>query len=188
MSADWLPTVAALAGVEVPPAPSGTRVYGEARVSDFVAAAAGTAGSGRQYAPRKVPRMFDYRADGYGYCYHQAPRLAIINGTMKLMMNHDGSRLELHNRSAAGEQHSLSNQPYVLEDYLDVLEDTPPPVKPVKGAVVFPHQCPPETTPCWVYADVNMLTRLHDDVAASRPHHPLKRLILQTRTQALLQN
>lgn len=84
--------------------PALTQRYGEARVSDFV----GTLPNGGStaalmqspVAPRKTPRMFDYRADGYGYCYHQAPRLAIINGTMKLMLNLDGSRIELHNRSS----------------------------------------------------------------------------------------
>lgn len=43
--------------------------------------------------------MWDYRADGYGYCWEQAPRLAIQQGELKLHMNADRSRLELFNRT-----------------------------------------------------------------------------------------
>merc|ERR1719215_352608 len=52
--------------------------------------------------PRKIPVMFDYRFDNTheGYCWHGAPRLAILDPEdtgLKLLMNEDRSRLELFN-------------------------------------------------------------------------------------------
>jgi hypothetical protein len=48
--------------------------------------------------PRRTPIMWDYRADGYGYCWEQAPRLCVQQGELRLHMNADRSRLELYNR------------------------------------------------------------------------------------------
>lgn len=91
ISADWLPTVAALAGVTF----HGVGLMGH-DVSGLLVPARGPP------AARLVPRMWDYRADGYGYCWNQAPRLAIrdwVHPELKLLMNPDGSRLEVYNLS-----------------------------------------------------------------------------------------
>lgn len=61
MSADWLPTVVSLAGVAQLPAPGNSPLMGADRAAAFVPSA-GT------LAPRKIPIMWDYRADGYGQC------------------------------------------------------------------------------------------------------------------------
>lgn len=92
-SADWLPTVAALAGVEM----HDHGIMGH-DVSGALVPARGPP------TQRAVPRMWDYRADGYGYCWNQAPRLAIrdwVHPELKLLMNVDGSRLEVYNLSQA---------------------------------------------------------------------------------------
>jgi hypothetical protein len=94
MSADWLPTIAALAGAHVPDDPSGSQPgpYGDDRSGDFVPTRAPP-------TPRSLPIMFDYRADGYGACWNQAPRLALLEGDYKFLMNLDingaVSRIEL---------------------------------------------------------------------------------------------
>ena len=59
MSADWLPTIASLAGAALLPAPDGSALMGADRAAAFVL------GRG-SLAPRKTPVMWDYRADGYG--------------------------------------------------------------------------------------------------------------------------
>ena len=94
MSADWLPTVASLAGAKLLPAPDKSPLMGADRAAAFVP----SAGS---LPARLTPVMWDYRADGYGYCWNQAPRLAVLQGGLKLLMNLDRSRTELYNVSAA---------------------------------------------------------------------------------------
>jgi arylsulfatase A-like enzyme len=94
MSADWLPTVASLAGAQLLPAPGKSPLMGADRAAAFVPGAG-------SLPVRLTPVMWDYRADGYGYCWNQAPRLAILQGDLKLHMNLDRSRTELYNVSAA---------------------------------------------------------------------------------------
>eukprot|EP00037_Helgoeca_nana_P017603 m.166777 g.166777 ORF g.166777 m.166777 type:complete len:539 (+) comp24061_c1_seq1:76-1692(+) len=119
MSADWLPTVAAFAGVAVPTDPAGSQVvpFGEDRSGDF---------SPQHPRPkaRTLPIMFDYRADGYGHCWNQAPRLALLDGPMKFLMNvgvHGAvSRVELYNLTAhpfEGDNLADSVAPSVLQTY-----------------------------------------------------------------------
>jgi arylsulfatase A-like enzyme len=106
MSADWLPTVAAFAGI--PPTSLQPGIFGEDRSGDFDPTRAPAA------HPRSRPIAFDYRADGYGACWNQAPRLAIIKGDLKLLLTPDGSRLELYNRSGGSgpfEAGSVAHQP-----------------------------------------------------------------------------
>jgi arylsulfatase A-like enzyme len=59
MSADWLPTVASLAGASLLPAPDSSSLMGADRAAAFVP-------SRGSLPPRKTPVMWDYRADGYG--------------------------------------------------------------------------------------------------------------------------
>ena len=113
MSADWLPTVAALADIGLPQNVS-TGLMGR----DASVLLLGTS----TVAPRTTPKMFDYRADGYGYCWNQAPRLAIrdwepATSHLKLLMNPDRSRVELFNLTAStfeGNNIALA-QPEVVE-------------------------------------------------------------------------
>lgn len=96
MSADWLPTVASLAGATVPdPAPLGFGPLMGRDAGGFFDPKAPTPPA------RIIPKMFDYRADGYGHCWNQAPRLAIRDGELKLLMNPDRSRVELYNLTAS---------------------------------------------------------------------------------------
>lgn len=61
--------------------------------------------------PRTSPLVWDYRMSMPGKCYHQSPRLAILEQPMKLLMHPDRSRLELYNVSAdLYEQNDLSQQ------------------------------------------------------------------------------
>eukprot|EP00051_Salpingoeca_urceolata_P007692 m.99731 g.99731 ORF g.99731 m.99731 type:complete len:434 (-) comp15353_c0_seq1:8-1309(-) len=93
MSADWLPTAAALAKADLKPHEKNA-LMGHDMSWAFDPA--------RPRTPRTTPLMWDYRADGYGYCYHQAPRLAIRDleqPGFKLLMNPDFSRVELFNVS-----------------------------------------------------------------------------------------
>ena len=97
-SVDWLPTVAALAGV----APTGGGGWSDGLMGrDASALLLGTAAS----VPRPTPKMFDYRFDNtrQGYCYHGAPRLAIRQGPLKLLTNTNPAypRTELYNLSAS---------------------------------------------------------------------------------------
>ena len=58
-----------------------------------------------------------------GYCWNQAPRLAILQGDLKLHMNLDGSRTELYNVSAATfEANSIAHeQPAEVERLSSIL-------------------------------------------------------------------
>ena len=108
-SVDWLPTVAALAGIGEPEVPSD---LGPLMGRDASALLLGTATS----APRRTPKMFDYRFDNsmQGYCYHGAPRLAIRQGDLKLLTNVDPRfpRTELYNLSSSTfEANDLSADP-----------------------------------------------------------------------------
>lgn len=69
MSADWLPTAAAFAGLTVPHDPAGSQPapFGEDRRADFAPKTA------PRPAPRTLPIMFDYRADGCS-----SPRLVLL--------------------------------------------------------------------------------------------------------------
>ena len=104
MSADWLWTVAALAGgseFAQSLRESGATTFGpplgEDRAGDLVPSLFPPP------KPRNQSIMFDYRADGYGFCWHQAPRLAILRKGWKLLLNPDHSRLELFNKSVSFE-------------------------------------------------------------------------------------
>lgn len=128
MSADWLPTVASLAGAALLPPPGNSPLMGADRAAAFVP-------SRGPLSPRKTPVMWDYRADGYGYCWNQAPRLAILQGDLKLHMNVDGSRTELYNVSAhTFEANSIAHeQPAevkrlssILQAWVKTLDPVPP--------------------------------------------------------------
>ena len=106
MSADWMWTVAAL---------SGSDVLRRLRLaSAHLGPAIGADRSGDLVPSLPPPRprahsiMFDYRADGYGFCWNQAPRLAIVKPGWKLLLNPDSSRLELFNRSVPFEADSVA--------------------------------------------------------------------------------
>ena len=104
MSADWLPTVASLAGAALLPYPAaGGPLFGADRAAAFVPTAP-------PLKARPLPVMWDYRADGYGYCWNQAPELAIQHGNFKLLMNRDKSRYELFNRSLTFEADDISKE------------------------------------------------------------------------------
>ncbi len=81
---DFLPTVCHLAGIEVP---AGLNPDGE-DVSDILL------GKSR---PRTKPIMWEWRFSIAGDVFHRSPMLAIREGPWKLLMNPDGSRVELYN-------------------------------------------------------------------------------------------
>jgi len=61
--------------------------------------------------------VWDYRMSMPGKCYHQSPRLAILEQPMKLLMHPDRSRLEPYNVSTdLYEQNDLSQQHPELVD------------------------------------------------------------------------
>lgn len=97
MSADWLPTVAGLAGVSLR-----SEVTEGLMGRDASALLLGEV----QRLPRTTPVMLDYRYDNAksGYCWHGAPRFAIFDPEdtgLKLLTNADHSRIELYNLTAS---------------------------------------------------------------------------------------
>ena len=115
MSADWLPTVASLAGYKLPSSVSSKLmgrdasyyVLGGGADAGTTKADADGAGAGTgaltlppNPGPRKIPRMWDYRFDitGGQACWLAAPRLAIRDPEqpeLKLLMNADSSRVSV---------------------------------------------------------------------------------------------
>jgi N-acetylgalactosamine-6-sulfatase len=80
---DWLPTMAKLAGAPVPAAAS---VDGE-DMSDVLM------GSSRA---RRKPLHWEWRFNVAGYAVNRSPILSMREGDWKLLMNPDGSRVELY--------------------------------------------------------------------------------------------
>lgn len=80
---DWLPTVCKLASVRLP---EGFNLDGE----DVSRAVLG------RPAKRKKPLMWEWRFRVFGDMVHRCPMLAIREGDWKLLMNPDGSRVELY--------------------------------------------------------------------------------------------
>ncbi len=80
---DFLPTLCKLAGVEVPPAHA---LDGE-DIGEILL------GSQR---PRTKPLMWNWRFRIAGEVFHHSPMLAIRDGDFKLLLNPDGSRVELY--------------------------------------------------------------------------------------------
>ena len=94
---DLLPTFCSLAGIELP---AGLELDGE-DVSDIFR------GAQRQ---RRTSLMWDWRYPVHGHVLNKSPRLAIIEGKWKLLMNPDHSRLELYNNSEdPGEMYNLAD-------------------------------------------------------------------------------
>eukprot|EP00994_Dinema_validum_P006107 NODE_436_length_1698_cov_64.612492_g318_i0.p1 GENE.NODE_436_length_1698_cov_64.612492_g318_i0~~NODE_436_length_1698_cov_64.612492_g318_i0.p1 ORF type:complete len:522 (-),score=178.90 NODE_436_length_1698_cov_64.612492_g318_i0:133-1647(-) len=105
-SVDWMPTVASLAGVPLTP-DQRAGLLGRDATSVLL---------GHGPAPRATPKMFDYRYDNskFGYCYHGAPRLALVQDNLKLLFNPDPRfpRTELFNLSASTfESDNLATDP-----------------------------------------------------------------------------
>jgi arylsulfatase A-like enzyme len=80
---DWLPTVCRFAGVAAPVTPA---IDGE-DVSDILGGAA---------RDRKQPLFWETRYPVTGDAIHQSPNLAVREAGWKLLLNRDGSRVELY--------------------------------------------------------------------------------------------
>eukprot|EP00051_Salpingoeca_urceolata_P017525 m.239577 g.239577 ORF g.239577 m.239577 type:complete len:545 (+) comp18979_c0_seq4:46-1680(+) len=93
-SIDWFPTMASLSSTALDPK---TQQWIRGRdASDLLL------GKTNKPAPRTIPLVWDYRFKMPGKCYHQSPRLAIMDPEfdLKLLMNPDRSRVELFNVTA----------------------------------------------------------------------------------------
>ncbi|XP_065181104.1 arylsulfatase G-like [Sycon ciliatum] len=86
-SVDFLPTIAAFTGT-----PLDSSVVGHLVGMDMTSVL-----KGGPAAERKVNLKWDWRFSVIGNCWNMAPRLAIRQGDWKLLMNADGSRVELYN-------------------------------------------------------------------------------------------
>ncbi|MGQ9573740.1 MAG: sulfatase [Thermoguttaceae bacterium] len=80
---DFLPTVCKLAGIQTP---AGHPLDGE-DMSDVLRGAP---------RPRKTPLFWEWRFHIFGEPFHRSPILAIRQGDWKLLLNPDGSRVELY--------------------------------------------------------------------------------------------
>jgi len=120
MSGDWLPTVAGLAGVSL-----SKEVTEGLMGRDASALLLGKV----QRLPRTTPVMFDYRYDNAksGYCWHGAPRFAILDPEetgLKLLTNADHSKIELYNLTASTfESQDLSGFPE-MKSHVERLRST----------------------------------------------------------------
>lgn len=101
---DWLPTVCRLAGVEVP---ASHQPDGE-DLNDILL---GT------LRARTKPLMWEWRFRIAGEPFHRSPQLAIRDGEWKLLLNPDGSRVELYD--VPNDPTQLDN---VAEHHPDVVE------------------------------------------------------------------
>lgn len=124
---DFMPTVAALAGV---PLPKSLSIRGEDRSPVLLG----------QSLQRKNPVFWEWRSKVYAEPIHQSPRLALRDGDWKFLMNGDGSRIELYN---LGEhytelQNLADEHPERVKQYRKLLTEfknsmPPGPVQPSAG-------------------------------------------------------
>lgn len=101
-SIDWFPTVASLVGMTLD---QKTRDWIKVCYTALVSlrhikgqdASKLLLGKAEAADRRTVPLMWDYRFNMPGHCYHQSPRLAIMDPgwELKLLVNPDMSRVEL---------------------------------------------------------------------------------------------
>jgi N-acetylgalactosamine-6-sulfatase len=129
---DWLPTVCRLAGVELA---GDLKIDGE----DLSEAFLGTP------VKRSRPLMWEWRFRVFGEMVHRCPMLAIREENWKLLMNPDGSRIELYdipkdptelNNVAGGNPEAVRR---LSEQVLAWQKTLPPgPVEPVAGANNYP--------------------------------------------------
>lgn len=103
-AADFMPTLCRLAGAEIP---AGVNAPDGEDVSDIFTSEA---------RARKEPLMWEYHYEMIiGHIIHKNPMMAIRDGDWKLLMNPDGSRVELYNipedptelDNVADEQHAM---------------------------------------------------------------------------------
>ncbi len=88
---DWLPTVAALAGIDLP-SELAERLDGEDMSKVFLKKTSGQ----RRPEPRIKPIFWEWRYSVAGACDNQAPHLAVRMGDWKYLVNADGTRPELY--------------------------------------------------------------------------------------------
>ena len=138
-SVDWLPTIAAMTGTELSDSVRSVLV-GQDMTQALLA--------GGSPPPRKITLKWDWRFGVVGPCWNVAPRLAIRRDDLKLLMNADGSRLELYNMSTyyeavnlAGEAAYQSTVSELSQELLDWVKTQPG--GPVSGHPDCGH--PPKT-------------------------------------------
>jgi N-acetylgalactosamine-6-sulfatase len=81
---DFLPTIAGLAGIEMP---TDMKLDGENMATAFEG----------KHCVKSRPLMWENRFPVYGHVIHKSPMLAIRDGRWKFLMNPDNTRIELYN-------------------------------------------------------------------------------------------
>ncbi len=95
---DFLASIAGMLGLKLP-------AKNDIDGKDMSAALLGTP------VDRKGPIMWEYRFGVVGYEYHRPPRLAMREGDYKILIDPDGSRVELYNlKTDPGELDNLANE------------------------------------------------------------------------------
>jgi len=129
---DFLPTMANMAGAKLP---ENFRTDGE----DMGDAIAG------HPAKRKNPLMWEWRFDIYGHPVNRSPMLAIRDGDWKLLMNPDGSRVELYDipRDPTELNNLAERKPQIVKQLMSPLlawsRSLPPgPIRPSAGRNDYP--------------------------------------------------
>jgi len=129
---DWLPTICKLAGVSLP----ATHKPDGEDMSDVLL------GKSR---PRVNPLMWEWRFNIAGEPFHKSPQLAIREGSWKLLMNPDRSRVELYDlpRDPTQLNNVAEHHPELVErlatQVLAWQKELPPgPVEPSAGKSDYP--------------------------------------------------
>eukprot|EP00039_Didymoeca_costata_P002180 m.58057 g.58057 ORF g.58057 m.58057 type:complete len:510 (-) comp11152_c0_seq2:40-1569(-) len=132
-SIDFFPTVAAMAGITLD---TKTQDWLRGRNAIDLLKSPNTA-----LSPRKYALTWDYRFGMPGKCYHQSPRLAIMDpegspsSQLKLLMNPDNTRVELYNLThdlfeqdniASSNPSTVARLSKLLLDWLSTMPTTPP--------------------------------------------------------------
>ena len=133
---DWLPTVAAIAGIALP---RGLQLDGEDMSHVILRKTSGQ----RDPTPRRKLLFWEWRYGVSGPCDNSAPHLAVRDGDWKYLMNADGSRAELYRLDV----YNRSNPAPDFHERANLVESFPQKASALAGALAAWHATLPPIGP-----------------------------------------